>query len=96
MRGPQPVLRWQRGQKCEERAPKVMRRMGVPHLGQGSSVRPYAAKACSKKPLSPFTFMYKSSNEVPPFSIASCITSVAKSMIDTNFFLDRSAVEISG
>ena len=27
---------WQRGQKCEERAPKVMRLIGVPQRGQGS------------------------------------------------------------
>ena len=96
MRCDQLVLRWHLGQKCEDRAPKVMRRIGAPHRGQGSSVRPYAAKDCSKNPLSPLTFIYKSSNEVPPLAIASCITSVAKSMIVAIFFLDRSAVEISG
>jgi len=57
MRDFQLVLRWHLGQKCEERAPKVIRRIGAPHLGQGSSVRPYAAKDCSKNPLSPLTFI---------------------------------------
>ena len=33
--------------------------------------------------------MYKSSNDVPPLAIASCITSVAKSMIDAIFFFDN-------
>ena len=33
-------LLWQRGQKCDERAPKVMRLMGVPQRGHGSSSWP--------------------------------------------------------
>ena len=57
MRGDQFVLRWHLGQKCEDRAPKVILRIEAPHLGQGLSVRPYAAKDCSKNPLSPLTFI---------------------------------------
>ena len=50
-------LLWQRGQKCDERAPKVMRLMGVPQREHGSSSWPYAARDCSKKPDSPLTLI---------------------------------------
>ena len=89
-------LLWQRGQKCDERAPKVMRLMGVPQRGHGSSSWPYAARDCSKKPDSPLTLIYRSSNEVPPWLIASCMTSVAKSMMVATFLGVSSEVRVSG
>src|SRR6476659_1772931 len=51
------------------------RRTGAPHRGQGSPARPYTARARSKYPLSPSTFTYRLSNEVPPARRASANTS---------------------
>ena len=41
-------VRWQRGQRNEDRFMNASRRMAVPQRGQGSPSRPYAARARSK------------------------------------------------
>lgn len=55
------------------------RTMGVPHRSHGSPVRPYERNNLSKYPDSPLTSTYRASKDVPPWVIASDITSRAVS-----------------
>src|SRR6516164_7463397 len=66
---------WQTGQLYADRFMNGSRRTGVPHRGHGSPSRPYTASDRLKYPLSPLTFTYRLSNEVPPAASASARTS---------------------
>src|SRR5215470_18058022 len=66
---------WQIGQLYADRFMNGSRRTGAPHRGHGSPSRPYTASDRPKYPLSPLTFTYRLSNEVPPAASASARTS---------------------
>ena len=53
------------------------RTIAEPQRRHGRPSWPYTASARSKYPLAPLTFTYRASNEVPPWSNASCMTYAA-------------------
>ncbi|MEY3926822.1 MAG: hypothetical protein RIS16_790, partial [Actinomycetota bacterium] len=79
-----------------ERLAKAILWIALPHLEHFSPSRPYTFSDREKYPLSPLTFLYCSSKDVPPDFMADFITLMAEVITFLISISDKSSQTTSG